>query len=146
MRTVIPLGVFGDGVLQSDVGRWRTSLTALGGAIPSTDRAKVAHYLRTCPVILAFMSYTEDVLEGAFGVSGGSGVVSDGTHYWRRDAAEYVEFYGTGLPEEFLRRGESTEWQPPALTGQEILEIDDFLVSRYRPRLNNESGAGEGSG
>ncbi|WP_225850304.1 hypothetical protein [Streptomyces sp. HPF1205] len=125
--------MFGDGVLHSDVTRWRASLAALSGRIPPDDRPKIAHYLRTAPVVLAFMSYTEDVINSAFGVSGGSGVASDGVHYWRRDAAEYVEHYGTGLPDDFLRHGQSVSWEPPVLTQHEIMEIDDFLVARYRP-------------
>lgn len=133
MRSVIPLGVFGDGVLHSDTDEWRESLAALSGKIVPEDRPRIAHYLRNAPVILAFMSYTEDVLNGSFGVAGGSGVVSDGTHYWRRDAAEYVEHYGTNLPDDFLRHGENVGWEPPVLTQDEILEIDDFLVSRYHP-------------
>jgi hypothetical protein len=130
MRHVIPLGVFGDGVSWSAPDKWRESVAALSGEVPPEDRPKIAHYLRTAPVVLAFMSYTEDVLEGAFGVSGGSGVASDGRYYWRRDAAEYVEHYGTGLPVEFRLRGESMGWKTPVLTEKEVLEVDEFFSAR----------------
>lgn len=66
------------------------ALLPLKGAIQDELRPLVAGYLRSGTVVLALMSYTEDVLHGRFGVDGGSGVLTDGRYFWRRDAAEYV--------------------------------------------------------
>jgi hypothetical protein len=72
-------------------------LEPLKGAVPPQLRPMVAHHLREGSVVLPVMEYTDDVVGGAFGVSGGSGVLSDGAYYWRRDGAEYVAQYGTDV-------------------------------------------------
>lgn len=76
---------------------------------------------------LAIMEYTRDALEDAFGVSGGSAIMTDGVYYWRRDTAEYVETYGIDLPAEFLEHGCRLNWVPPSLTKKQVLMCDGYL-------------------
>ncbi|GAA1576687.1 hypothetical protein GCM10009804_36640 [Kribbella hippodromi] len=59
----------------------------------------MAGYLAGCPLFLAWMEYTTDLIGGRFGVSGGSAIASDGVYYWRLDAAEYVREYGIVVPD-----------------------------------------------
>ncbi len=86
------------------------------------------------------MEYTSDILSGAFDVAGGSAVLTDGTYYWRRDAAEYVEHYGIGLSDDFLRHGRDREWSAPEVARDEILRIDRFLIA-HGHRLGSSSPA-----
>lgn len=79
-------------------------------------RDDIARYLRSCPMFLAWMEYTTDVIDDRFGVSGGSAVMSDGTYYWRLDAANYVETYGAALPDDFISHGNRQRWTPPDLS------------------------------
>jgi hypothetical protein len=125
---VVPLGVFGVLAGQRDMERVREDLRVLSGEIPSPQRVRIANYLRTCPIVIALMEHTRDVLEGAFGVPGGSAIHTDGIYYWRRDAAEYVAHYGIQLPGEFLERGDNLSWLPPSLSEEQVLDIDDYLV------------------
>ncbi|MEU7278762.1 hypothetical protein AB0A69_08310 [Streptomyces sp. NPDC045431] len=125
---MIPLGVFGRIAGQSAFSRVAKELAEGGGAIPEDERGAIGAYLRNAPVIIALMGYTEDVLEGRFAVTGGSAILSDGTWFWRRDAAEYVETYGTSLPEDFLRGGRATRWSPARLTRDEVLDVDDYFM------------------
>ncbi|MFF8607098.1 hypothetical protein ACF06X_14250 [Streptomyces sp. NPDC015346] len=123
-----PLGAFGRIAGQSAFSRTAKRLVEGSGAIPEDERAAIGAYLRNAPVIIALMGYSEDVLEGRFSVTGGSAVLSDGTWFWRRDAAEYVERYGTALPEDFLRNGRAARWTPARLTRDEVLDIDDYFM------------------
>ncbi|MFJ8494020.1 hypothetical protein ACIRBZ_37600 [Streptomyces sp. NPDC094038] len=61
--------------------------------------------------------------------------MSDGRFFWRLDAADYVEHYGIGLPEEFLFHGAARQWVPPVLTRDEVAAADRRLIE---PRQNNQ--------
>ncbi|MFD5752221.1 hypothetical protein [Streptomyces sp. NPDC127033] len=129
MRQVIPLGLFGTLSGNSRFSRNAEEIKKISGQVPVDEHAHVAEYLRTAPVIIALMGYTEDVVGQEFSVMGGSALHSDGTYYWRRDTADYVEIYGTLLPAEFMEHGTKTEWHAPFLTDIEIMEIDDYFMS-----------------
>ncbi len=128
MRRVSPLGVFGCIASQSRFALRAADLEALGGEIALAERTVIGSYLRNCPVIIALMGYSEDVLGDEFLVTGGTAILSDGVFFWRRDAAEYVETYGTGLPEDFLLRGRKEGWQVPILSRDELIDIDDYFM------------------
>ncbi|MFV0460776.1 MAG: hypothetical protein ACK5MT_18630 [Actinomycetales bacterium] len=92
----------------------------------------MAAYLRSGTLVLALMEYTTDVVGDAFGVPGGSGIQTDGTYYWRVDAAEYVEHYGVGLDEEFLAWMEHHAWRAPTVPPADLADIDAQLFERLR--------------
>ncbi|MER6240081.1 hypothetical protein ABT185_29195 [Streptomyces clavifer] len=129
MRQVTPLGFFSSISSQSRFSVNAEGIKKLSGQMPVHDCSRVAEYLRRAPVIIALMGYTEDVVGKKFGVMGGSALHSDGTYYWRRDTAEYVETYRTGLPSGFMEHGARVQWSVPHLSDAEILEIDDFFES-----------------
>lgn len=81
-------------------------------------------------MILPYMEYTTDQIGHLFGVSGGSAILSDGTFYWRLDAAEYVEFYGIALPREFLVHGQNRNWKVRDLDPQEYAAVEHELARR----------------
>lgn len=100
------------------------------GRLPEDMRLTAATYLRSCPVFLAWMEYTRDVLEGRFAVAGGSGVKCDGVYYWRSDAADYVEAYGIGFDPDFLRHVQAKQWRPPVFDKPTYLTIFTELQQR----------------
>lgn len=110
LRPLKPFVSTSDGPLRVD------DLRALSNGTPEAMRDDIARYLRSCPMFLAWMEYTTDVIGDRFGVSGGSAVMSDGTYYWRLDAANYVETYGTALPDDFISHGNRQRWTPPDLS------------------------------
>lgn len=83
-------------------------------------------YLRGGTVIFAIMEHTRDVIGDKFGRDGGSGIVSDGTFYWRVDAADYVEWYGVKPTEAFLDHI-AEHRHPHALSPAEQLKVDSAL-------------------
>jgi len=132
VRTVAPLGLFGVVTGEHEFARLRDELRALVGALPKDERAPIARYLRAGATTLAIMEYSGDVLDGAFEGPGGSAVLTDGTYYWRRDTADYVEHYGIGLPEEFLRHGRSLGWVARPLSQEDILALDAYIYKHGR--------------
>ncbi|WP_353945223.1 hypothetical protein ABII15_29120 [Streptomyces sp. HUAS MG91] len=132
MRQVKPLGLFGNHASQSIFSSSADDIKALSEHIPAPERARVAEYLKAAPVIIALMGYSEDVVGNRFAVTGGTAIQSDGTYYWRRDTAEYVLHYGTGLPRPFIEHGAARQWKAPTLTNEEIMDIDDFFMSLRR--------------
>jgi hypothetical protein len=129
---VKPLGVFGPRSGET-LNLSRQQLSNLREALDSDTRKRVARYLSGGTIIIPLMEYTTDILEGAFGVSGGSGIMSDGTYYWRQDAADYVLHYGIDVGTDALDHMQSSDWNPPRKLSQaEILRIDGYLDKTLR--------------
>lgn len=144
---VKPLGLFGMLGGEPELAQLRASLEARRGEIADAERPAIAAYLRGGAIVFAIMEWTNDVLEGAFDLAGGSAVLTDGRYYWRRDSAEYVERYGIGLPDEFLQLGRSAEWSVPTVDRDALLRIDAFLMEHGRriggpgPATKTDSGS-----
>ena len=98
---------------------------------------KLARYLREAPMVIPWMEYTSDLVGDSFGVSGGSAIVSDGTYFWRLDAAEYVETYGFELPAEFVDHARSFEFRVPE-PAVSVDEMEQFLSATYQNGLGRE--------
>jgi hypothetical protein len=109
-------------------------LVPLVDSLDAETRILVANYLAAGTTVLALMGYTEDVLEGRFGVSGGSAVLTDGRYFWRRDAADYVREYGIGVDAEPMAFMQQQNWTPPTLEAERVLEIDQYLFAKLRGR------------
>jgi hypothetical protein len=135
LHVVAPLGIFGVLASQPEFEQLRGDLLVLQGAIPENERAVIARYLRAGAIVFAIMEYTRDVVGGAFGVSGGSAINTDGVYYWRFDAADYVEHYGVKLPDSFLCHGRALQWVAPAVSPEDVLLIDKYLYE-HAPRLH----------
>jgi tRNA U34 5-carboxymethylaminomethyl modifying GTPase MnmE/TrmE len=131
-RVVIPLGVFGVIASQLAFQQLREELEAQVAQLPDHERSLIAKYLRSGAIVFALMESTRDILHDEFRVAGGSAVLTDGTYYWRLDAADYVERYGIGLPEEFLSHGRSLRWLVPHTDAEEVLRIDRYLSEHAR--------------
>lgn len=132
MRSVTPLGILSLLEGQATYAQRREEMRAMAGALDRSERNNIASYLRKGSVVLAIMEYTTDIVDGKFGTSGGSGILTDGEYYWRGDAADYVEVYGVSPGEAFIRHVHERGGEPPSLSQDTILEIDDYLVSLRR--------------
>nr|WP_202514662.1 MULTISPECIES: hypothetical protein [unclassified Streptomyces] len=71
------------------------------------------------------MEYATDILLDRFGTSGGSRTLTDGTHYWRGGAADYVETYRVSPGETFVLHVDDRNGEPPSLTQDDVMDIDD---------------------
>jgi hypothetical protein len=129
---VQPLGIFGVLAGQREFARLQDELRHISGAIPIDEREPIARYLASCSMIFPVMEHTFDVIEKAFGTPGGSAICTDGTYYWRLDAADYVRHYGVALPEDFIAHGRRLQWNPPRLREEDIARIDDYLIENVR--------------
>ena len=120
------LGVFHQYRSEDD---YRAALRLELDKLDSEDRPLIANYLREGTLVLAWMEYTRDVLGDLFGTSGGSAIRTDGTYFWRADAAEYVEHYGIAVPVSAIEHMRRNKWVPPNLSTDHVLLIDKFLSS-----------------
>ncbi|WP_330452698.1 MULTISPECIES: hypothetical protein [unclassified Streptomyces] len=134
MREVRSLGILSSLASQQEYARHKGEMAGQAGALRGEDRARVAAYLRRGHVVLAIMEYTTDILQGRFGTSGGSGILTDGTYYWRGDAADYVETYGVSPGDAFVRHVDGRNGEPPSLTQDDIMDVDDYFMYLRRER------------
>jgi hypothetical protein len=131
MNPLTPLGVFGL-TGSSPFHLDPADLMPLRDALAIDIRNDVAKYLRSGTIILPIMEYTTDVLGDAFGVSGGSAVLSDGKFYWRRDAAEYVALYGIAIDAVAIEHMHARSWVAPELSPDTIADVDNHLFRTLR--------------
>jgi hypothetical protein len=124
------IGVFSAFAGQGEFLRRREEVVAAVGQL-TVDPGRVAAYLRSGATVLAFMEWTRDIINDEFGVPGGSGIQSDGTFYWRRDTANYVERYRVALPTALIEHMEHRKWIAPVLASNQVLEIDEELERRF---------------
>ncbi|GGR89630.1 hypothetical protein GCM10010269_30930 [Streptomyces humidus] len=127
MANISPLGIFGTIASQSAFADNADELRRQVGEIPEEERKKITDYLRSGTPIIALMGFSEDILGNKFSRSGGTAIMSDGRFFWRLDAADYVEHYGIGLPEEFIAHATVRQWVVPNLSRDEVIEVDDCL-------------------
>src|SRR5262245_49295255 len=120
----VPVGVFGS-FNSLQIG----ALLPLIGGLDSGICDDVGRYLRNGHMCLPIMEYTHDIIGSQFGVSGGSAFLTDGTFYWRADAAEYVSHYRIQLPDEFIRHVEDADFRIPSLSKEAISRIERYLLS-----------------
>lgn len=97
-------------------------------SIPDSLRDPVARYLDNCPIFLAWMGVSYDVIGEKFVVPGGVAISSDGEFYWRYDASEYVRVYGISPPEEAIKLMISRRWIPPQFDDDEFSRTFDVLM------------------
>lgn len=128
---LIPLGFFAVMSYTAEPDRATEVLRALQGQLDEDPRT-VAAYLRSGEVILALMEQTMDLIGTSFTTAGGSGIVTDGTYFWRGDTADYVEHHRVGLPFEFLLHAAERDWQVPPLTAAQVRDADVWLEDFYR--------------
>jgi hypothetical protein len=134
-RSVLGLGIF-----SSTKALQKEQVEPLVGKLPEGARSGMTTYLQRGAIVFAAMEYTTDVLNQGFGVSGGSGILTDGNYCWRRDLADYVDAYGVELPHKLVELARSRHWVPPDLTEAEVLAIGRYLMSGKTPSTQETSG------
>ena len=117
-----------------DYPQWRDDLVQRVDRVPQEIREVAADYLSGGATVFAVMEYADDVIGGAFGTPGSSAIRTDGTFYWRGDAADYVRTYGVELSDEFLAHARALGWRTPEVTQDEFEEIYTWLKARFRSR------------
>jgi hypothetical protein len=128
--TVRSLGVLSLGETGKAYALRREELLRLAGGLPEQHRVLVANYLRGGAIVFAAMEHTKDIIDGSFETPGGSGIMTDGHYYWRRDCADYVEHYGVDLPAEFVEHVQQLDWMAPEVGPERVLAIDRYLMDR----------------
>lgn len=109
---------------------WAVERLDRSAPLPRDLRTTIAAYLRSCPLCIPWMGYTDDEIGGTFSVAGGSAIASDGVYYWRLDAADYVEVYGVAVPEEAIAHFAASGWRPPRPDEAEYLRWCRYLEAR----------------
>jgi hypothetical protein len=140
MLAVAPLGPFGVVAHQQEFALFRDELLSLRDKVPSHERQALAQYLRSATIVFAIMEHSRDVIDAAFESPGGSAVMTDGSYYWRLDAADYVAHYGIGLPVEFLQRRRGSNWKTCCVPPADAIRIDRYLLAHARRIPRGEKG------
>lgn len=132
-----PLGVFGAFNFDPADEALVHYLVSISGAVPEGEpRRKLARYLRSAPMVAAWMGYSKDIIGKSFEVAGGDATVTDGDFYWRFDTADYVETYGVALPDAFVKRALEAD-RPSSLLESSLLEIDRSLKGSLYPKAKD---------
>lgn len=126
-----PLGVFAVASLGDHPEAARRAISSVAKLL-NEPRRSVAAYLRSATMAMPFMEFTDDLVDGKFGVAGGSAIMTDGVYFWRLDTADYVETYGVGLPAEFIAHGRALGWTPLVLDRDRVQELEQELIDYYR--------------
>ncbi len=128
-KLVSPLGILGPRG-EHPFKLTKEQLLPLAGLLDEEMHRLASRYLRSGATIFPLMGYTEDVIGHRFGVSGGLAIASDGFYYWRRDAAEYIEHYGIGIPDNLIDHMRQANWEAVPLNTQQVTDIDTYLNGR----------------
>lgn len=129
---VIPLGVFAVVKYWDSPTEIETEIRRLAGGLDSELSAEIAEYLRSGTAVLALMEHTRDILDNKFDVAGGSAILTDGTFFWRRDTANYVETYQVTLSADFLEHVEAAEFVMGEYSADEIAHLDALIYGFYK--------------
>jgi hypothetical protein len=92
------------------------SLKDAASAQPHVDQDKIVNYLRTGPNFSAMGKVVGDVLNPSEKVTLFPGTNTDGLYLWPTELAYYVQKYHVRLPQAFVDRMASLQWQPPPKT------------------------------
>ncbi|MEU2154697.1 hypothetical protein ABZ532_06700 [Streptomyces sp. NPDC019396] len=132
MKPVRPLGILSHLEGQQFYAHRKAEMIDQANSLSSEERHLIASYMRKGSVVLAIMEHTTDIVDSRFERPGGSGIFTDGEFYWRGDAADYVEAYGVSPGQNFIHHVHERNGEPPTLTLDEIIEIDDYFVAMRR--------------
>ena len=132
MRELQPLGPLGPRSCED----WPAQLATTPRTMPGDEREPVLAYLRACPIFLAWMGFSKDVIENRFEVAGGSAIASDGVYYWRVDAVDYIGEYGIAIPEAAVEHMRAKDWRPDAIGREEYLDLFDSLMALLHPAFD----------
>ncbi|WP_225632090.1 hypothetical protein [Streptomyces solaniscabiei] len=108
------------------------------GQYPAKD---VERYLTSGHPVLDVMELTTDVIGGQFRVPGGSSVLTDGSHAWRLDLANYVSHHSIALPQEFIQFMQEHEFNVPSVARDDLIAISAEVNRMLGFRPDGGSGA-----
>jgi hypothetical protein len=83
---------------------------------PQDHEAEIAIYLEKSPNYSALGKVVRDALDPACTIPLYPGTNTDGLYLWPLELAHYVRKYHVRLPEQFLERMKSLDWNPPPKT------------------------------
>ncbi|GLY15057.1 hypothetical protein LWF15_22230 [Kineosporia rhizophila] len=85
-------------------------------------------YLWGNTVLAATAAMFDDVLDPSVTAVAPMAVVTDGAWVWPRDLAHYVDKYDAAVPLPFILHIELRGWEQPALSPNELLQIEQALL------------------
>lgn len=111
-------------------GFWSTEASSPIGKIeeftrktPPSDEEAVRDYLMNGHEIFVAMGVIGDVLGSDYRIVGGDSIFTDGEWVWRGDLWFYVHRYHVSLPEEFLEKVRSHNYEVPSVPDSILEEI-----------------------
>ncbi|GAA4625649.1 hypothetical protein GCM10023113_19560 [Cellulomonas oligotrophica] len=129
LREPMGLGVFSPYDRSEEGSAY--DLRRLVDAIPREERAAVADYLDSAPLVVAWMCVDRDTISGVpDAVMGGSSIATDGVWIWRCEASYYVRTYGVAIPGPALTRMRQLSWRPPPLAPEDVAALERRVLLR----------------
>jgi hypothetical protein len=99
-------------------------LDDIANSTPVILRKQIGRYLAEASCVVATTAQ-EDPREPERGPVIGFSVMTDGDWVWPQYWAYLVSVYGADLPEAFVEHIRENDFDPPRLTTQRLVEIDD---------------------
>ena len=89
--------------------------------------AEIVRYLRDSPTLAATGVRVNDYLNSDNRAVAPLETATDGTWIWPRDLPYYVETYSVALPTAFVQHMKQRNWEPPELTYEELVAVENAL-------------------
>lgn len=86
--------------------------------------ARIAAYLGDATVVRASPGLTTDVLREGAPVIGTLRILTDGVWAWPSDLAYFFRHYHVRLPEDFVAHMRETNWHPPTIDEETLLNLE----------------------
>ena len=91
------------------------------------DEARIVQYLSAAATLAATGSMAAGALDATRKAVARLETATDGKWVWPRDLAYYVDTYHIVLPSEFVEHMRRGSWNPPSLSREDLMRIEDEL-------------------
>jgi hypothetical protein len=94
------------------------------------DESRIVQYLNAAATLAATGSMADDALDATKKAVARLETATDGRLIWPRDLAYYVGSYHLVLPSEFVEHMRTASWNPPGLSREELMRIEEELFMK----------------
>lgn len=93
------------------------------------DEVRIVEYLNGGATLAATGSVVDDALDTSKKAVAPLEIATDGRWVWPRDLAYYVREYHLALPQAFIEDMRARFWNPPRLSQDDLLRIENEFLS-----------------
>jgi hypothetical protein len=94
------------------------------------DESRIVRYLNAAATLAATGSMADDALDATKRAVARLETATDGRWISPRDLAYYVNTYHVVLPSEFVEHMRMSSWNPPGLSREDLIRVEDELFMK----------------